>query len=81
MASTAFADTHPLRAQGTIEAFVEALDREAHILVRYPGLVWPQLHNRLQWQDGTISDLLGRQRDHRTTADSEPEPSFGNRLP
>jgi WD40 repeat protein len=38
--------------------------REAQVLSRWPGLVWQQLYNRLQW-DATASALLERERIRR----------------
>jgi WD40 repeat protein len=44
--------------QGAVlQAFSKALDREAHVLTRHPGLLWQQLYNRLQWEDEAVQYL------------------------
>ena len=39
-----------------LQAFSKALDREAHVLTRHPDLLWQQMYNRLQWEDGKQKD-------------------------
>jgi len=42
-----------------INACALALGREAHVLVKHPDLIWPQLFNRLQWSmDPAVLPLL-----------------------
>jgi hypothetical protein len=48
-----------------LDAFERALRREIHNLSRRPELLWQQLHNRLQWEDERVSDLLEPERARR----------------
>lgn len=41
-----------------LEAFDRALVRETHILQARPDLVWQQLCNRLQWDEGPVPAAL-----------------------
>ena len=51
-------DDNPSR-RTALAAFDRALGREAHNLLRRPGLLWQQFHNRLQWRDEPVTRLLG----------------------
>ena len=46
----------------TIAAFDRALQREAHVLAHRPGLVWQQLHNRLQWHEPPVRQKVVAER-------------------
>jgi hypothetical protein len=43
-----------------------ALRRELYVLAEHPALVWRQLHNRLQWADRPLADLLAAERERRS---------------
>lgn len=59
--------TKALRA--SLDAFGRAWGREAHVLVGRPGLVFPQVHGRVQWESPPVdSDLLARERMRRAGA-------------
>jgi WD40 repeat protein/tetratricopeptide (TPR) repeat protein len=53
-----------------LEAFREALRREQHVLLSRPGLLWQQLHNRLQWAEEPVPSLLAREYRRRTAPGS-----------
>ena len=46
------ADDH----RSTLKAFGRALGRESHVLTQQSDLLWQQLYNRLQWEDGSKKD-------------------------
>ena len=56
----------------TLNAFSRALTREAHVLTAQPDLLWQQLYNRLQWEDGTAAKLVDTEREERRTSDARP---------
>ncbi len=41
-----------------LQAFSRALNRESHVLIHHPDLLWQQLYNRLQWEAGPIQKSL-----------------------
>ena len=54
------------RAQRTVlDAFLRALQRESHVLIEHPDLLWQQLHNHLQWGDDKTAALVGAERKQR----------------
>jgi WD40 repeat protein len=55
----------------SLEAFRRAIGREGHVLLERPGLVWQQLHNRLQW-DETVPGLLASERGRRSMPGRSP---------
>lgn len=59
-------------AAEVVGAFADALQREAHVLVTEPDLLWQQLHNRLQWAGGAVEVRLAPERDRRSRAGSRP---------
>ena len=50
------------KRQETLGALQRALRHEAHVLERWPELLWQQIHNRLQWADAAAARILGRKR-------------------
>ncbi len=54
------------RRRATLGAFDRALGREAHNLLQRPQLCWQQLHNRLQWGDEPVRELLEHERRRRS---------------
>ena len=60
----------------TLDAFSNALQREAHVLQRNPNLLWQQLYNRLQWEDsgnkGAISKLIDSEFNRRISSGAGP---------
>ena len=44
----------------TLQAFSRALTREAHVLTQQPDILWQQLYNRLQWDDGDRSGPVSK---------------------
>jgi WD40 repeat protein/tetratricopeptide (TPR) repeat protein len=62
--------------KAVLQAFSHALGREAHVLAQYPDLLWQQLYNRLQWedgnQDGPVSKLLSTEAKKRSAPGSRP---------
>ena len=59
------ANSLTLEQEGVLQAFSRALAREGHVLTRRPGLLWQQLHNRLQWGDDMTAALVGAERKQR----------------
>ena len=57
---------------GVLFAFYGALRREAHVLIHQPDLLWQQVHNRLQWEEGPAAALAGEERRVRTRPDHHP---------
>jgi WD40 repeat protein len=55
-----------------LEAFARAISREAHNVARQPDLLWQQLHNRLQWEDGGLSEILAPERSRRSRSGAAP---------
>lgn len=55
-----------------MQAFSQALRREAHVLAESPDLVWPQLFNRLQWAGDAVSRRLEPELDSRRTVGAQP---------
>lgn len=51
-----------------LDGFARALRREAHNLTGRPDLLWQQLYNRLQWEEGP-SRVLGSESETRGWAD------------
>ena len=49
-----------------LEALRRALDAETHVLQREPDALWPQLHNRLQW-DPAGAGLAADEAAHRSS--------------
>ena len=49
-------------------AFQRAVAREVHTLSRDPEIVWPQLFNRLQWEDHPVSAVVAAELERRTAA-------------
>ncbi|MBN2847695.1 MAG: hypothetical protein JXP72_04495, partial [Coriobacteriia bacterium] len=58
--------------RATLESLGRSLRQESHILAAYPGIVWQQLHNRLQWDDGPAAGLVTRGRERRSGPDAAP---------
>ena len=56
----------------TLTRFAAALRRESHHLLGCPGLLWQQLHNRLQWAGGDAADMLYAERVARTEEGARP---------
>ena len=47
--------------QGVIlQAFSKVLGKEAHVLTQQPDILWQQLYNRLQWEDGDRSGPISK---------------------
>ncbi|MBN1630205.1 MAG: hypothetical protein JW990_10605, partial [Thermoleophilia bacterium] len=44
--------------RGVLETFRRCLVQEAHVVAADPGLLWQQLHNRLQWYPDEVAELL-----------------------
>ena len=59
-------------AKRTLALFSAALTREADILARWPELTWQQLHNRLQWAEPPLHDLLAPERERRSRLGARP---------
>jgi WD40 repeat protein len=58
--------------QGAVlQALSRALAREFH-LTHYPELLWQQLHNRLQWEDGPAGALVAAERELRSMPGAVP---------
>jgi WD40 repeat protein len=57
---------------GVLAAYARALGREAHALARSPDLLWPQLHNRLQWEGSTVEAKLAPERSRRSQPTAGP---------
>jgi WD40 repeat protein/tetratricopeptide (TPR) repeat protein len=59
-----------------LQAFFRILNREAHVLTRHPELMWQQMYNRLQWEDGNqggpVSKLLSSEAKQRSAPGSRP---------
>ena len=62
--------------KAALAVFSRALSREAHVLKDHPGLLWQQLYNRLQWEDGTmdgpISKVISPEARRRTSSGIKP---------
>ena len=57
------AEAAPLAEQRTtLEAFDRVMRHETHNLARRPDLLWQQLYNRLQWEDGSVPAILDAER-------------------
>lgn len=52
--------------RSVLEFFGQALDREAHNLSLWPGLLWQQVYNRLQWEDEPVPAVLDTELQHAT---------------
>src|SRR5665648_636621 len=64
-----------VRQRLVLEAFSDGLGRESHHLLRTPGLLWQQMHNRLQWETpggsaDYLGDVLAREREQRSRGPS-----------
>lgn len=55
-----------------LRAFSKVLGQEAHNLIKYPGLLWPQLNNRLQWEKDPVSRIIQQEQKRRTQPGSLP---------
>ena len=55
-----------------LAAFRRALAREMHPLRRHPGLLWQQLHNRLQWEDDLVRAVLAPEFERRSVPGVTP---------
>ena len=53
-------------------AFRRALARELHVLSHQPGLLWQQLHNRLQWEDEPVRAVLAPEFERRSAPGATP---------
>jgi hypothetical protein len=45
----------------TLKAFSRAMQREAHVLMHQPDLLWQQMFNRLQWEGEGIHPPLAQE--------------------
>ena len=45
-----------------LQAFSQTLDREAHTLIKRPDLLWQQLFNRLQWEEGSVKKIVSEKK-------------------
>ena len=55
-----------------LAAFRRALAREMHVLRCQPGLLWQQLHNRLQWEGEPVRALLEPEFERRSVPGAAP---------
>jgi len=55
-----------------LNTFTGVLSREAHVLKNNPSLLWQQMHNRLQWEDEQIGQILSEERIQRSKPMSIP---------
>ncbi len=56
----------------TLQAFSAALSREAHRIASNPGLLWQQMHNRLQWEGPAASATLQQELNRRAAPAAGP---------
>ena len=64
-----------------LQAFSRALEREAHVLSQYPDLLWQQLHNRLQWENGPTTTILEAEKAQRISQGAKSWVQTRNALP
>jgi len=62
----------PAQRRSALEAFARALRREAHNLQQRPDLLWPQMYNRLQWEDEPLPGVLAPELDIRSAPGAAP---------
>ena len=55
-----------------LRACGKALRREAHTLTKRPSLLWQQLYNRLQWEEGALPGILAPQLSRRSAPGAAP---------
>jgi hypothetical protein len=55
-----------------LQAFERALGRETHLLRERPEILWQQMHNWLQWEEGLAEERLAPQRGERDAAGGRP---------
>ena len=55
-----------------LAAFRRALAREMHALRHHPRLLWQQLYNRLQWEDGQVRAFLELEFERRSVLGASP---------
>lgn len=55
-----------------LRAFDRDLGREAHALREGPEILWQQLHNRLQWEDEAVQELLAARIDRLGAPGARP---------
>jgi WD40 repeat protein len=48
----------PNQQRSILGAYYAALTKESHNLRTHPELLWQQLYNRLQWDDGPVKNML-----------------------
>jgi hypothetical protein len=49
----------------TLAAFARTLQRESHVLIDRPDLLWQQFYNRLQWEEEPLPSLLEAESERR----------------
>jgi hypothetical protein len=55
-----------------LQAFDRALRRESHVLRGRPEILWQQLYNRLQWEEGPFADHLASEWKRRSRPGARP---------
>jgi WD40 repeat protein len=55
-----------------LTTFAGALRRESHVLRDYPGILWQQLHNRLEWEAGLARQTAAREMARRRAPGTKP---------
>jgi len=61
------------KTQGEVlQAFSKALQREVHNLTPRPDLLWQQLYNQLQWEEGPTADLAAAAQEQRSKLEAKP---------
>ncbi len=68
------------RRRMVLKAFARALGREAHVLARQPDLLWQQMYNRLQWEEGEIEQCLEQELALRNVPGATPWIRLGTPL-
>jgi len=61
----------PVEPRKVLQSFSHTLRREAHVLVREPDLLWQQMYNRLQWEEG-VTPLFDQEFTRRSKPRSKP---------
>lgn len=55
-----------------LESFSHAIGQESHVVLRWPQLLWPQVYNRLQWEDEPIPHVLAPELERRIGQNDHP---------
>ncbi|MCB2210392.1 WD40 repeat domain-containing protein [bacterium] len=71
--------TDPDQQRQILQSYFDTLTKESHNLRNHPDLLWQQIFNRMQWEDGPVKDLLGSALAAHTAPGAKPW--FKSRMP